>query len=283
MTYKIGLITDTHLSRSKPYFNDNFARAAHTLRALAPDLVLNMGDMALHGSDGDDLEWARGLHDELGLEWVAIPGNHDVGDCQETGKPHVFDARQRQRWLDVVGNDYWSRDVPGWRLLGINCMLLGSDLAEAPEQEAFIAEAVRTLEDRQLALFLHKPLYFESLDEHEFSPHGINPEPRKLLLAALGGRRPRLVCCGHRHEYRERDQDGMHQIWAPAASFTLSDWFLPTRGGVHLVGLVDLRLQADGTFTSKLVRPDGIVDLDLADFPGAYGDLRERVRQRSAA
>ncbi len=50
-------------------------------------------------------------------------------------------------------------DVPGWRVLGINAQLLGSDLEQAVEQEAMIAEAATTLHARRLALFLHKPMF----------------------------------------------------------------------------------------------------------------------------
>lgn len=278
MTYRIGLITDTHVSHDRPYFNENFETVAQAIRDMHPDLVLNMGDVTLDGADSrEDLLVAKQYHDGLGVPWVAIPGNHDVGDNQETGKPQVITAERRARWREIMGPDYWLRDVPGWRLLGIDCLLLGSDLREAPQQEAFISEAAATLGVRQLALFLHKPLYYDTLDDAEISTHGVNPAPRKQLLRALGGVVPRLVCSGHRHEYRERDAHGMHQIWAPAGSFTLSDWFMPTRGGVHVVGFVALALEADGTFTSELVRPPRIVDHDLVDFPGAYGDLRKRA------
>jgi len=280
MVYRIGLITDTHLSGERPFFNENFSLIASALAEARPDLILNLGDMTLDGcGDTDDLAFARAIHDRIGVEWVAIPGNHDVGDNQETGKSQLITPERRARWLTVIGPDYWVRDVPGWRMLGIDSLLLGSDLVEARAQEEFISEAVRTLGDRQLALFLHKPLYYASLQEDEFGANGVNPVPRGRLLAALGGTLPRLVCCGHRHEYRERDADGMYQIWAPAGSFTLADWFMPTRGGVHQVGYVDLELHGDGTHRSRMVRPAGIQDLDLVDFPGAYGDLRTRAKQ----
>src|SRR5262249_38704337 len=146
---------------------------------------------------------------------------------------------------------------------------------EAAEQENFITEAVRTLEGRHLALFMHKPLYNDTLADTEVSGHAVNPMPRRRLMAALGSITPRLVCCGHRHEYREQTVDGLHQIWAPATSFTIADWFLPTHGGVHLVGYVRLALEPDGSFQSELVQPYGLLPLDLADFPEAYGDLRQ--------
>ncbi len=275
MTFVIAHITDTHLSQSKPFFLDNFATVVRHLKTAQPDLVINTGDVSLNGADElADLEAARDLHDGMGLVWRAIPGNHDVGDNQETATRQPTNAERRDRWLDVFGQDWWVQDVPGWRLLGINSLLLGSDLAEAAEQHAFIAQAAGDLGERQLALFLHKPLFHDTPADTMVGGHAVNPVPRQQLMAALGDVVPRLVCCGHLHEHREQAHGELHQIWAPAVSFTLSDWFLPTHGGQHIVGFIQISLEADGSFETGLVQPEGLLAHDLADFPEAYGDLK---------
>ena len=276
MSFVVAQITDTHLALTKPFFRDNFAVAAAAIRASKPDLVINTGDVSVNGADlREDLVAAKGMHDALGLPWIAVPGNHDLGDTQETARKQPINDERRRRWLDVFGPDFWMRDVPGWRLLGINAMLLGSDLAAATEQEQFIAETAAGLGQRQLALFLHKPLFVESPADDEVSGHTLTPRSRRILMAALGGITPRLVSCGHLHEYRERGFGDLHQIWAPATAFTISDWFIPTHGGEHIVGYVRLAFDVDGSFTSQLVQPEGLEPLDLADYPEAYGDLRQ--------
>lgn len=276
MSFVIAQITDTHLALTKPFFRENFEIAAAALRASKPDLVINTGDVSVNGADlREDLVAAKAMHDALGLPWIAVPGNHDLGDTQETARKQPINDERRQRWLDVFGPDFWMRDVPGWRLLGINAMLIGSDLAAAADQEQFIAEAVAGLAQRQLALFLHKPLFVESPADTEVSGHTLTPKARRVLMAALGGITPRLVSCGHLHEYRERGFGDLHQIWAPATAFTISDWFIPTHGGEHIVGYLRIALEADGSFNSQLVQPEGLQPLDLADYPEAYGDLRQ--------
>ncbi len=276
MSFVIAQITDTHLALTKPFFRDNFAVAAAALRASKPDLVVNTGDVSVNGADlREDLVAAKEMHDALGLPWIAIPGNHDIGDTQETARKQPIDETRRARWLDVFGPDYWMRDVPGWRLLGINAQMLASDLTAAAGQAKFIADAVAGLGERQLALFLHKPLFIETPDDTEMSGHLLTPRARAELTAALNGVKPRVTCCGHLHEYRERNFDGVRHIWAPATAFTLADWFIPTHGGEHIVGYVELTLEADGSFVSRLVQPEGLQPLDLADFPDAYGDVRQ--------
>jgi 3',5'-cyclic-AMP phosphodiesterase len=63
MITRIAQISATHLSPSKPFFRSNFDLVAEHLREVAPDLVINTGDLALDGADSDDdLLEAVGAH-----------------------------------------------------------------------------------------------------------------------------------------------------------------------------------------------------------------------------
>src|SRR4029453_9109270 len=132
MTFRIAQISDTHLSDGKPYFVDNFVRIGDAIRRSKPDLVLNSGDISLDGAgEESDLAAARRLHDGLGLPMRFLPGNHDLGDCQDAPShgQQAIDDERRARYLAHFGADWWTLDVPVWRLLGLNTQLLGSDLA----------------------------------------------------------------------------------------------------------------------------------------------------------
>src|SRR5262249_30331694 len=148
MTFRIAQISDTHLSDSKPFFVDNFVRIGEAIRRSAPDLMLNSGDISLDGaSEEGDLAAARLLPDGLGLPLRFLPGNHDLGDSQDSpghGEASI-DAVRRERYVRYFGPDWWSFDVPGWRVLGINSQLLGSNLAAAEDQHAAVGDAVTGL------------------------------------------------------------------------------------------------------------------------------------------
>lgn len=278
MTFRIAQISDTHLSDSKPFFVENFQRIGEALRRSRPDLVLNSGDIALDGaSDEADLAAARRLHEALGLPLRFLPGNHDLGDCQDAPRSGhhaeaAIDAGRRERYLRHFGPDWWWFDVPGWRVLGIDAQLLGSDLAAAEAQDRAIAEAAGGLAGRRLALFLHKPLFDRSVDELAVGGRFVNPLPRRLLLASLVGTTPALVACGHVHQYRATDTFATRHVWATSTAFVIPDRRQP-RYGLKEVGYVEHRLHADGTCESELVRVGGVPTLDIADFPGAYGPL----------
>jgi Icc protein len=275
MTYRIAQISDTHLSEDKPFFVDNFVRIGEALRADRPDLVLNSGDISLDGSRNEsDLAAARVLHDGLGLPVRFLPGNHDIGDSQDS-PPHgegTIDASRRTRYLRHFGPDWWSFDVPGWRVLGIDAQLLGSDLAEAGLQDAAIAKAAATIGPRRLALFLHKPMFDRSVDETEITGRFVNPEPRRALLRLLGNAVPALVACGHVHQYRETWSSGSRHVWATSTAFIIPDARQPCYG-IKEVGYVEHHLEADGRHVSRLVRVPGAPTLNIADFPSAYGPV----------
>jgi 3',5'-cyclic-AMP phosphodiesterase len=275
MPFRIAQISDTHLSDDKPFFVDNFRRIGEAIRRSRPDMVLNSGDIALDGaSNPDDLAAARRLHDELGLPVRFLPGNHDLGDSQDvlSDRHPSIDADRRQRYVEQFGPDWWCFDVPGWRLLGVNAQLLGSDLVAAEEQESAIGKAMIGLGARRLALFLHKPLFDQRMNETEVGGRFVNPAPRRLLLAALKGASPALVACGHVHQYRATRPGGATHVWATSTAYVIPDRRQP-RYGVKEVGYVEHCLHADGTYEGEFIRVPGVPTLDIGDFPQAYGPI----------
>src|SRR5258708_226392 len=173
MTFRIAQISDTHLSDRKPFFVDNFVRVGEAICASKPDLLLNSGDISLDGAGHEaDLAAAKLLHDALDLPMRFLPGNHDLGDSQDAPSHHgeaPIDAGRRDRYLRHFGADWWSFDVPGWRVIGINAQLLGSNLKAAEDQHAALSDAIAGIGRRKLALFLHKPLFDQSIDETEIT------------------------------------------------------------------------------------------------------------------
>jgi 3',5'-cyclic-AMP phosphodiesterase len=272
MTFRIAQISDTHLSEARPFFVDNFMQVSAALRAARPDLVLNSGDVSLDGaSEEADLTASRRLHDALGLPLRFLPGNHDLGDAQETatGGEAPIDSGRRERYVRHFGPDWWSFDVPGWRVLGINALLLGSDLPAAEQQHEEVRDFVAGLGSRKLALFLHKPLFDQTAAESKISNRFLTLAQRGRLSAMLGAA-PALIASGHIHQYRATTADGSHHVWAPSTAFVLPERIQPLYG-VKKVGYVEHALESDGAHASRLVEVPGALAIDITTLPRIYG------------
>ena len=257
---RIVQISDTHISVNHTDFAANRAVLAEAIAGLKPDLIINTGDLAMNGCiEPADLSLAVEWHASLGTPVLSVPGNHDVGDRAEIRADQaVTDARIAQYRM-MAGDDRWKRDIDGWRLIGLNAMLLGTGHAEEEAQFAWLAEAVAT--DAKIALFLHKPLFVDRPDEGPRGYWTVLPEPRRRLLALLAGRDLKLVASGHLHIARRLDLDGVTHIWGPAASFVCGD-IQADLGGERRIGLVAYEFDADG-FTCQTVFPAGVTDWPL--------------------
>ena len=272
MTYRVAHISDTHLSRDKPYFVENFLAVAAAIAATAPELVINGGDLSLDGvAAAADLVAARRLHAAIALPTRFIAGNHDVGESHDVPNSQELrvSAATRERYIQHFGPDFWSIDIPGWRFIALNSQLLGSELESAGEQLDFVADAAAKAEGRRLALFVHKPLFDASAEETAVTGRFVNPAARRQLLAAFGGREPALVASGHVHQYRSTRTGQTRHVWAPSTGFIIPDARQP-RYGDKDVGYVEHRFEPDGSHEAHFVRVPAMKRLDITDFREPY-------------
>lgn len=253
-------ISDTHISTTHRHFVNNTDRVQADLQETKPDLIVHTGDVSMDGAAQlEDLEVARQWNLALPAEVLSIPGNHDVGD-HITNRPDqpVSDDRLAA-WQNVFGNDRWARDMGGWQLIGLNAMLLGTGHAQEDEQFAWLASTVKS--DKPIALFTHKPLCIDSLTEGPRGYWTVPPEPRARLIDILAGKPVKMIASGHLHIQRETVISGVKHVWGPAASFVVGA-HQEDLGGERTLGYVEHTFASD-TVTSRFVRPDGLVDLQL--------------------
>ncbi len=266
MAFRLAQLSDAHLSASRPFFAENFARVAEDVRAARPDLLVATGDLSLDGADSDeDLLHAEREHAGIGADWAAVPGNHDVGD--DLGRQKVTPERLA-RWKRVIGHHGFVRDIPGWRLVGWDTQ----GLAAAPSQWDFLEDAIRTAGPRRVALFQHKPLCEEQLADARVNYWPVLPAERARLLALFEGERPALVASGHVHQWRDRVADGIRQVWAPSTGFVVGHAWQWTWGARRL-GWVEHAFHADGGHEVLLHEVPGLHAIDIGAMPEVYGPM----------
>ena len=109
---------------------------------------------------------------------------------------------------------------------------------------------------RQLAWFLHRPLFLDSPDEADTGYWSVKPEPRALLIELVRRYSVALVASGHLHKAHQTLRDGTQYIWAPASSFLVGPAIQPEMPGKKRLGAVLYEL--DGA----VLRPS------IVDVPG---------------
>ena len=234
---RIIQISDTHVSRRKPHFADNWPPLAAWIAAQSCDLVIHTGDVTVDGAGiEDDLRYAAKLMRSLGVRFRAVPGNHDVGDAGHPRQP-VTDGRLA-RWRTYFGLDRWFEDVEGYRLVGLDAMLLGSGGREEAAQAAWLDGVMAGAGDRQIAWFLHRPLFLDSPDEADTGYWSVKPQPRARLIELVRRHSVALVASGHLHKAYQTVRDRTRYVWAPASSFLVGPEIQPDMPGEKRLGAV---------------------------------------------
>jgi 3',5'-cyclic AMP phosphodiesterase CpdA len=272
--FRLIQISDSHLARRLPTLTENFYRVSEYIDARRPDLVVNSGDLAFDGpTSRDDLEFARELHAALPVTCRYLPGNHDIGDNPtELGPapPQPATEQERQNFLSVFGEDRWRFDAAGWRIIGLNSLVMNTGLASEAEQYDWLASQLSSADGKPVALFLHKPLYLNSPEDPELAASAIRyiPMPaRSRLVEMLRAADLRLVASGHVHQRRDFTYRRIRHVWAPSAGFIIPDARQEVIGTKE-VGLVEYRFQPD-SFEVRHVRAPGQIDVDLDSLIGS--------------
>jgi 3',5'-cyclic AMP phosphodiesterase CpdA len=270
--FTILQVSDTHLSRSHSYFQDNWDAFIDCVAEEQPDFVFVTGDMCFNGPvNPDDLAYARSQMDRLPVAWRAIPGNHDIGDVPPDAKlKHPITEDRRALYRRHFGEEHWVMDMGEWRFVGLNAQLMDSGLPGEAEQMAMLEGALASAGKRSTALIIHKPLYHTGPEERGQSPSTMFPTARRKLLALCAQHKVKLVASGHRHCYRSLRHGATRQVWAPASAFVDTS---KGNDGVRLtrrVGYIRYRFEGRN-FTHELVEPPRFINHDLRNWMIAKG------------
>ena len=234
---RVAQISDSHISPTKRHFAENWAPLKDWLAARAPDLIIHTGDVTVDGADvEEDMRYCQTLLDGLGAPVLSVPGNHDVGEAHHPHQP--VDAMRLSRWRRHIGEDFWSRDIEGWRLIGLNSMLFGSDENEEARQLAWLDRQIGEAQGRRIGWFLHRPLFIESPDEGDKGYWSVPPQPRARLIDLVRRHDVAFVASGHLHRAHDFAVEGTRYIWGPSSGFVVGPQLQPDMAGTTTLGAV---------------------------------------------
>lgn len=269
-------VADLHLSRARSYTQAGWEACLRHINEARPDLVVFAGDQVQDDpDDADDQLFARRQLERTQAPWVALPGNHDIGD--DGPAPHMEQAITPSRlaaWTRINGPDRWTRELGRWRVIGLNAMLAGGILVEnEKDQLDWLDTVIADDRKRPLIIFIHKPFYLHHRNEEIDSEYLVERPGREALLARLARGNVRLIASGHAHHRRVVTIDSVPQVWAPSAAL-LGKTPSISFGGDPSPGLVRFLLDDSGDTRFEFVAPEGLAAFDATDLRRVYGTMR---------
>ncbi|MXP62543.1 hypothetical protein E0493_04140 [Roseomonas sp. M0104] len=265
-------VSDTHLSPSHGYFAGNFAAFRAAMRAAPPDLIVHSGDLAFNGPAApEDLRYGAAAMAALGVPWLAIPGNHDIGEAPRFARlEQPLTAARMAAWRQHVGPQWWRRDLGAWRVIGLDSALMASGLPEEAEQQGFLAEALATRQDRPVMVFTHMPPFADDPEDRGFTTSSLPYEARRAFLDACADGGVKVIACGHLHLYRTLRHRGMAIVWAPATAMVSARRGLEMDGHLPRPGYLEWALEGRAA-RHRLVQPQRMFVIDMTGWTAANG------------
>jgi 3',5'-cyclic AMP phosphodiesterase CpdA len=260
---RVVQVSDSHLAPDLESAERNWSAVVEHLAADPPDLVVHTGDITIDGAHRDDhLDHGRARLDELPCPWMAIPGNHDIGDMAPTTMP--ITAARRDAYEARFGPGNWSTEVGAWRIVGIDVQALVG-LTEEDQRWQWLGEELAA--DGPKMLCCHRPLWPAPRDgEH---PSRYVPEPARSRLGELAAAGDvRVIATGHVHQWASLRRDGINLEWAPSTWAVLPESVQPTIVTKE-VGFLEHLL--GHTVTSRVVTPSAVTRFTIGvDFESPY-------------
>ena len=156
------------------------------------------------------------------IPFLAVPGNHDVGDAPSPENLEWF----RQR----VGRDWFSFNHCGWHFVGLNSCLLADPAAAADETEkqwAWLEEDLGRTEDGQfqgVLAFMHHPLFLNNTKEDD-DYFNLPRRTRDKFCDIFRRHGIMTVLAGHLHRCREADSENLNVVVTGPVGMPLEDGF----------------------------------------------------------
>jgi len=205
---RIVHVSDLHFElapeRLRPGVKQVLDRSAALLRAAEPDLLVVTGDLTSYGCfDRDQLHGVRRWLDGLGLEYLVVPGNHDLSANQRRGTAYpIMETYEPVAWERTNFAQAFGQGPMVKRMVG-PVTVLGIGL-RAGDPDASLVQLASELDAlRTPALVLgHYPLCVTK-DQGVLASFGyqgyIEGERDRLLAMLQGQPLVRGYLCGHVH------------------------------------------------------------------------------------
>jgi predicted phosphodiesterase len=272
------MISDTHLSRQRPFFHHNWEVILDIINRDLPNFVLIAGDLSLNGfANEDDLKFTHEQFGRINCPVRVIPGNHDLGNniSSVDGGPEIS-LSQRKTFIKYFRRDWWVEEIGSWSFIGLNSLLFSSEFDAEGAQAEWLLQTVARSQNRSIALCLHKPLYHIDEESTGLIQLSLFPNDRKQLFKLIRqNNNIKIVISGHLHEHQIMLYEQAELLWLPSTAFVidqLKSWWIKGSQATRQVGYVSCDFE-DDKFDYRYIQPLSMINHDIGNWLKGGMDL----------
>lgn len=159
-----------------------------------PDRVLLLGDLAYSNGSTSNFKnyftpsWGSVLNRH---STFAVPGNHEYRTSRATGYREIV---ARYGLPKTAGNLWWSRNVNGWTIIGLD-----SERSASSTQKQFLKDSLKANNGRPTIVLWHKPTYTRG--EHQSD----RCATKTWWNIVAADNDVKMLLWGHDHDYEQLD------------------------------------------------------------------------------
>jgi 3',5'-cyclic AMP phosphodiesterase CpdA len=166
-----------------------------------PAFVINLGDVIRRPGSNPDWKRFKELSSPITVPYFLAVGNHDVVDEESE---RIF-----REQVSLPGNGlYYSFSAGNSLIVVLDSNLTGHPREISDAQLDWLSDVLKVSDKQHKFVFLHHPIYSESLYRTLAGPR----KARKRLLDLLKSNQVDAVFAGHLHLYQRKVYDGLTQI-----------------------------------------------------------------------
>ncbi len=202
------------------------------ISTLEPDFILNTGDLITNPGNlyqwKEFIEWSSGY----GFPVLPVVGNHDV--------EHSRSEKMYRDIFTLLDEEiYYSFTYGNSDFIVLDSEIPGEDRRIIGKQLEWLKETLKASSSAYRFVFLHRPLYADSLIGRHFGRcMDKYPEQRDSLLTLLKNNNVDIIFVGHEHLFRKTTHDEVIQIITGGAGAPL--YAEEEDGGFYHFILVDV-------------------------------------------
>lgn len=236
--FRFCVIGDTHVKPesgddSSPWKVNEYSAgrsryAMQRLEALAPELVVNLGDLVHPVPDlptyGPAAELVKAIYAGLDARLHVIPGNHDIGDKPGRTLPaKTVQSKWIAQWSSYFGASWQAFVHREVLFVLLNNPVFNSGLPEESAQRAWLEDTLRAHEARRKFVFLHYAPFLLDPDEPP-NYDNVDAPARAWLFTLFARHGVEAVFAGHVHNYFYGRHEGVDYYIAPSIAFVRQDF-----------------------------------------------------------